>query len=59
MNLPQGTVDDYRRWLGYNRSAIRYRNPETGQRHHCHWPPFRAPFIARIFAYRSAIRNAP
>lgn len=45
------------RQLAANRSAARFRNRATGQRHFCHEKTFRAAFVEDIVALRRAIRE--
>lgn len=40
-----------------NRSAARYRNPETGKRHHAHIAQFRPHFVREMLAMRAELRR--
>lgn len=45
------------RQLEANRNAARYRNPETGKRHHAHVMEFRKHFVLEILAMRAELRS--
>lgn len=61
-HYPPGAPDMSRegkaRRLWALREAVRYRNPETGRRHHCHQREYRAGWIASMRAYRQALRQS-
>ena len=50
-------TDMLERQLLANRKAVRYRNPETGKRHYCHYDLFRAAFIRDIRGLRDELRR--
>lgn len=53
---PDNTLEGLERRLAAGRAAARYRNPETGQRHFCHNPLYRASFVRSTLALRQAVR---
>ena len=57
MNIADRPTDMLLRQHAANRSAAKYRNPETGKRHHAHLPQFRPWFVREILAMRSELRH--
>lgn len=51
------TADGYRRRLLAVRTAIRMRNPETGERHFCHLRHYRAVYAASARQLRRIIKR--
>ena len=51
------TLEGVQRRLAATRSAIRYRNPETGKRSHVHAQPFRSSVIKTVRMFRAEIRS--
>lgn len=49
--------DMLQRQLKANRNAVRYRNPETGKRHYCHFKQFIKPFLKDICGLRAELRK--
>lgn len=45
------------RQLQANRTAARYRNPETGRRHFAHVLPFRPHFIGEMLAMHAELKR--
>ncbi len=56
MKHSERPTDMLLRQLAANRSAARYRNPETGLRHHGHLPTFRPHFVNDIILLKREIR---
>lgn len=56
MRHSERPTDMLMRQLAANRSAARYRNLETGQRHHGHLPVFRPHFVNDIILLRRELR---
>ena len=57
MKLSDRPTDMLLRQLQANRNAARYRNPETGKRHHAHVAQFRPYFVREIIAMRDELRK--
>lgn len=57
MTLFERPTDMLLRQLKANRNAARYRNPETGQRHHAHVKLFRPYFVREMLAMRAELRK--
>jgi hypothetical protein len=56
MNIEDRPTEMLERQLDANRRAARYRNPETGRRHCCHEPRFRAHYVREILAMRLVLK---
>lgn len=50
-------LDMLLRQLAANRSAARYRNKETGQRHFCHLTTYVRAFVEDTLKLRAAIKE--
>lgn len=57
MNISDRPTEMLLRQLKANRNAARYRNPETGKRHHAHLAQYRPHFVREILAMRAELRN--
>lgn len=54
-SLPDLTIEQAKHNLKMMRLAARYRRPETGRRHFCHDPLFRAAYVKDIFRMRKIL----
>jgi hypothetical protein len=54
---PDETLAGRLRQLGALRAAIRYRNPETGDRHFCHLQQYRAVFASGARVLHRLVRH--
>lgn len=50
-------TDMLQRQLLANRSAARYRNPESGRPHFAHDPIYRRHFVVEVLAMRDELRR--
>lgn len=57
MRIEERPTDMLMRQQAANRNAARYRNPETGKRHHAHIPQFRPWFVREMLAMRAELRR--
>ena len=56
MRIEDRPTDMLLRQFKANRNAARYRNPETGKRHHAHVAQFRPYFVREMLAMRKELR---
>lgn len=56
MKIADRPTEMLERQMLANRNAARYRNPETGKRHHAHIDRFRPHFVLEILEMRKILR---
>lgn len=57
MRIEDRPTDMLLRQLQANRNAARYRNPETGKRHHAHIDRYRPHFVREMITMRNELRR--
>ena len=57
MTIAERPTEMLRRQQNANRNAARFRHPETGRRHFCHLPTFRAAFVVDMLAIRAELHR--
>jgi len=50
------TLEGVERRFYATRAAVRYRNPETGQRHHVHFHPYKHSIVRTLRMMRAEIK---